>query len=250
MYIKIKKERERGPGTQASCRRRWGRCRRPRVARPPPSPSGASASPRTARAPPPPVHPHTVRSSFLTPLIFSRSRHTPRGRRHGQEPQVAVFRRAPPPPLCLSTAVCTRGGAGPWNLSSPPLPAPPLPGVGCRVEGSWFMEYRLRFIDQGLGFGVWGLGFRVSGFGSRVSNCRVPGSRFWVWDSEFRATGSSLSARCSTPDLTLIRILAMRSYFCLFRSHFEFASERWDSNSSTMRRDPSEPVPEYLISST
>mmetsp|Transcript_12964 Transcript_12964/g.25848 ORF Transcript_12964/g.25848 Transcript_12964/m.25848 type:complete len:256 (+) Transcript_12964:41-808(+) len=62
--------------------------------------------------------------------------------------------------------------------------------------------------------------------------------------------GSSLSARCSTPLLTLMRILAMRSYFCLLRSHLLFASDRCDSNSSTIRRDPSDPVPEYLISST
>jgi hypothetical protein len=33
-------------------------------------------------------------------------------------------------------------------------------------------------------------------------------------------------------------------------THLELASERCDSNSSTMRREPSAPVPEYLISST
>mmetsp|Transcript_10667 Transcript_10667/g.16895 ORF Transcript_10667/g.16895 Transcript_10667/m.16895 type:complete len:228 (+) Transcript_10667:280-963(+) len=62
--------------------------------------------------------------------------------------------------------------------------------------------------------------------------------------------GSNLSARCSTPDLTLMRIFAILSYFCLLRSHLLVASDRWLSNSSTILRDPKDPVPLYLISST
>mmetsp|Transcript_64611 Transcript_64611/g.203966 ORF Transcript_64611/g.203966 Transcript_64611/m.203966 type:complete len:328 (-) Transcript_64611:622-1605(-) len=60
----------------------------------------------------------------------------------------------------------------------------------------------------------------------------------------------TFSARCSVPALSLMRVLATLSYFCLLRSQRLLDSPRWVSYSSTIRRLPELPDPLYLSSST
>jgi hypothetical protein len=69
-------------------------------------------------------------------------------------------------------------------------------------------------------FGPRGLGPRVQDVGCRamVLRKRTVLSDITTGCTSMRI-GSSLSARCSTPDLTFIRIREIRSYFCLLRSH-------------------------------